>query len=332
MKALITGISGQTGSYMADLLYAKGYTVYGIIRRSSNFNTARLEPIDRFQLIQGDITDAGRICEIVNQIQPDELYHFAAQSHVKSGFDQPLYTQDSIVDGTLVLLEAVRHFSPGTKVYFAGSSEMFGNSYPDFKPVSPYGCAKLYGHYLCELYKQAYGLFIVSGFLFNHESPRRSPTFVSRKITYGLGKILAGKADKLILGNLDAKRDWGYAPEFCQAIYLLMHQEKPQNCEIGTGETRSIRDFIQEALNLTGLGWECIETDEKYTRPFELNTLCAHPEKYEWLGWTPKVKFKELVKIMVDADCGDYLHAKAIPGAETPEKPDQIPLSLLRPL
>lgn len=180
---------------------------------------------------------------------------------------------------------------------------MFGNSYPAFKPVSPYGCAKLYGYHLCELYQEAYGLKIVSGILFNHESPRRSPTFVSRKITYGLAKILRGEEKKLILGNLDAKRDWGYAPEYAEAIYLMMQQNPLQNCEIGTGETHSIREFVQEALDLTGLGWDVVETSEAYKRPFELNELKADPEKYAWLGWSPKVKFKELVKIMVEADC-----------------------------
>lgn len=309
MKALITGISGQTGSYMADLLIKKGYEVHGIIRRSSVFNTERLEPIDRFHLYQADVTDAGRISSLVHQIKPDEIYHFAAQSHVKSGFDQPLYTQSSIVDGTLTILEAIRNFSPATKLYYAGSSEMYGNSYPEFKPVSPYGCAKLYGHNLCELYKKAYGLFIVSGFLFNHESPRRSPTFVSRKITYGLGKILRGEETKLVLGNLDASRDWGYAPEYCEAIHLLMQQTiadwvLPRNCEIGTGETHTIREFVDEALRLTGLTWDVIECSDKYKRPFELDVLKADPSKYAWLGWEPRTKFYDLVRIMVEADCG----------------------------
>lgn len=302
MRALITGIGGQTGSYMADLLLSKGVEVHGIIRRSSNFNTQRIEPIDRFHLYQGDVTDSGRIAELVFKIKPDELYHFAAQSHVKSGFDQPLYTQSSIVDGTLNLLEAIRTFSPKTKFYYAGSSEMFGNSYPDFKPVSPYGCAKLYGYHLCELYKQAYGLYIVSGILFNHESPRRGITFVSRKITYGLARIKKGLQEKLVLGNLDASRDWGYAPEFVEAIWLLMQEYIPKNVEIGTGETHTIGEFVQEALKLTGLRWDVIEISDKYKRPFELNLLKADPSKYEWLGWKPKTKFKELVRIMVDAD------------------------------
>jgi GDPmannose 4,6-dehydratase len=240
--------------------------------------------------------------ELLHKIQPDELYHFAAQSHVKSGFDQPLYTQSSIVDGTLALLESIRNFSPKTKFYFAGSSEMFGNSYPDFKPVSPYGAAKLFGYHLCELYRQAYGLYIVSGILFNHESPRRGLTFVSRKITHGLAQIKKGKQDKLILGNLDASRDWGYAPEFVEAIYKLMQQPEPKNCEIGTGETHTIREFVDEALKLTGLSWDVIEVSDKYKRPFELDVLKADPAKYAGLGWKPKTKFHELVKIMVDAD------------------------------
>lgn len=301
--ALVTGITGQTGSYMADLLLRKGYEVHGIIRRSSNFNTERIEPIDRFHLYQGDTTDAGRMAELIHKIKPDELYHFAAQSHVKSGFDQPLYTQDSIVDGTLHILDGLRNFSRRTRFYYAGSSEMFGNSYPDFKPISPYGCAKLYGYHLCELYKEAYGLHIVSGILFNHESPRRGLTFVSRKITHGLGQILRGKQKKLVLGNLDAARDWGYAPEFCEAIWLLMQQKVPRNCEIGTGETHTIREFVDEALRLTRLGWDVIEISDKYKRPFELNRLQADPSKYEWLGWKPKTKFKDLVRIMIEEDC-----------------------------
>lgn len=311
---------------MADLLLEKGYDVHGIIRRSSNFNTSRIEPIGRFTLYQGDVTDALRMSELIHKIQPKEIYHFAAQSHVKSGFDQPLYTQESIVDGTLNLLESIRTFSPKTRLYYAGSSEMFGNSYPDFKPVSPYGCAKLYGYHLCELYKQAYGLYIVSGILFNHESPRRGITFVSRKITHGLAQIAAGKADKLILGNLDASRDWGYAPEFVEAIWLLMQQKHdgwkllspwhPNNCEIGTGETHTIREFVDEALKLTGLGWDVIELSDKYKRPFELDVLKADPKRYEWLGWKPKVKFKELVRIMVTAD----LELSGIRSQETAQK------------
>lgn len=242
------------------------------------------------------------MAELIHKIQPDELYHFAAQSHVKSGFDQPIFTQESIVDGTLSMLEAIRHFSSKTKFYYAGSSEMFGNSYPDFTPVSPYGCAKLYGHHLCELYKKAYGLYIVSGILFNHESPRRSPTFVSRKITYGLAKILKGESEKLVLGNLEARRDWGYAPDFVQAIWMLMQQKEPRTCEIGTGESHSVKEFLERALALTGLGYDVVEVDEKYKRPFELNELKADPTKYAWLGWSPTVRFEELVRIMVAAD------------------------------
>lgn len=308
MKALVTGINGQTGSYMAELLLEEGYEVHGVIRRSSTFNTGRIDQIlDLLTLYQGDTTDASRMSELIYKIQPTEVYHFAAQSHVKSGFDQPLYTQQSIVDGTLVLLEAIRHFAPHAKFYYAGSSEMFGNSYPDFKPVSPYGAAKLYGHHLCQLYKKAYGLFIVSGILFNHESPRRAPTFVSRKITYGLGKILRGEETKLVLGNLDASRDWGYAPEFCEAIYLLMQQREPRDCEIGTGETHTIREFVDEALRLTGLSWNVVKVSDRYKRPFELESLKADPSKYAWLAWKPKTKFKDLVRLMVKADCPAHL-------------------------
>lgn len=300
---------------MCDLLYSKGYEVHGIIRRSSNFNTQRIEPIDRFSLYQADVTDAMRMSELIYKIQPDELHHFAAQSHVKSGFDQPLYTQNSIIDGTLNLLEAIRNFSPRTRMYYAGSSEMFGNSYPDFKPVSPYGCAKLYGYHLCKLYRQAYKLDIRCGVLFNHESPRRGITFVSRKITHGLAQIRNSKATKLVLGNLDASRDWGYAPEFVEAIHKLMQYPEPRDIEIGTGETHTIREFVDEALKLTGLTWDVIELSDKYKRPFELDVLKADPSKYEWLGWKPKTKFKELVKIMVEAD---------LRGIESGERTDTV--------
>ena len=303
MRALITGIGGQTGSYMADLLLEKGYQVHGIIRRSSNFNTERLDPINRFVLYQGDVTDAARMAELIYKIQPEVLYHFAAQSHVKSGFDQPLYTQDSIVDGTLNILEAIRIFSPKTRLYYAGSSEMFGNSYPDYKPVSPYGCAKYYGHNLCTLYREAYGLWICAGTLFNHESPRRGLTFVSRKITYGLGRILSGQQDTITLGNLSAGRDWGYAPEFCQGIYLAMQEDAPRDVELSTGETHSIEEFAAAAFSVFGLDWKkYVRVSDKYKRPFELNTLKGDPERYAWLGWRPQVKFRELVRIMAEAD------------------------------
>lgn len=306
MKAFISGITGQDGSYLAELLLSKGYTVYGIIRRSSSPNTSRIDHIfDRLNLSYCDTTDSARISELIYKIQPDEVYQLACQSHVKVSFDQPLFTQDTIVDGTLNLLEAIRVFSPKSKFYYAGSSEQFGNSYPSFKPVSPYGCAKLYGHHLCELYKEAYGLYIVSGILFNHESPRRGLTFVSRKITHGLAQIKAGKQEKLVLGNLEASRDWGYAPEYCEAIWLLMQQPVSRNCEIGTGETHSIREFLIEALDLAGLPASCIELSDKYKRPFELNILKADPKKYEWLGWKPKTKFKDLVRIMMEADLGN---------------------------
>ncbi len=303
MRALISGITGQDGSYLAELLLWEGYEVHGLVRRSSSFNTSRIDAFfDRLHLHQADTTDALRISQLVHDIQPHEIYHLACQSHVKSSFDQPLFTQGTVVDGTLNLLEAIRIFSPHSKFYYAGSSEQFGNSYPDFKPVSPYGCAKLYSYHLCELYREAYKLFIVSGILFNHESPRRGLTFVSRKIARGVAMIAAGKQEKLVLGNLEAKRDWGYAPEFCEAIYLLMQQPVPRNCEIGTGETHSIREFVDEALKLCNLPWTVIETDAKYTRPFEVDVLKADPAKYAWLGWQPQVKFKELVKIMVEAE------------------------------
>lgn len=307
---------------MADLLLEKGYDVYGGIRRSSSPNSGRIDHIfDKLKLEYCDVTDAMSVSRLVNEIKPDELYNFAAQSHVKVSFSQPIFTESTIIDGTLNILEAVRNFSPHTKVYYASSSETFGNSYPDFKPVSPYGCAKLYGYHLCELYKEAYGLYIVSGILFNHESPRRGITFVSRKITKGLADIRHGKQEKLVLGNLDASRDWGYAPEFVEAIWLLMQQKHdglkllspwhPNNCEIGTGETHTIREFVEEALKLTGLDMSVVELSDKYKRPFELNLLKADPAKYAWLGWKPKTKFKELVRIMVEADMAGGERANA---------------------
>lgn len=302
MRALVVGITGQDGSYLAELLLSKGYEVYGFIRRSSSINTSRIDHIfDKLNLDYCDTTDSARISELIYKIQADEVYQLACQSHVKVSFSQPLFTQATIVDGTLNLLEAIRVFSPKSKFYYAGSSEQFGNSYPDFKPVSPYGCAKLYGYHLCQLYREAYGLDIKTGILFNHESPRRGITFVSRKITHTLAQIKAGKAKKLVLGNLDASRDWGYAPEFAEAIWMFMQTDR-HDVELGTGETHTIREFVDEALTLTGLPWSVVEVSEKYKRPFELDVLKADPTKYAWLGWKPKTKFKDLVKLMVDAD------------------------------
>lgn len=301
---------------MADLLLSKGYEVYGGIRRSSSPNSGRIDHIfDKLNLEYCDVTDAMSVSRLVNEIKPDELYNFAAQSHVKVSFSQPIFTESTIIDGTLNILEAVRNFSPRTKVYYASSSETFGNSYPDFKPVSPYGCAKLYGYHLCQLYRQAYKLDIRCGVLFNHESSRRGITFVSRKITHGLAQIKNSKATKLVLGNLDASRDWGYAPEFVEAIHKLMQYPEPRDVEIGTGETHTIREFVDEALKLTGLTWDVIEISNKYKRPFELDVLKADPTKYEWLGWKPKTKFKELVKIMVEAD---------LRGIESGERTDTV--------
>jgi GDPmannose 4,6-dehydratase len=318
--ALITGITGQDGSYLAELLLSKGYEVHGIMRRASVFNTERIDHIFQEQhrqnrrlfLHYGDLSDASNLNQLVKTIHPDEIYNLGAQSHVKVSFEIPEFTANVVALGTLRLLDAIRENKIKTKFYQAGSSEMFGDvleapqsETTPFNPASPYGAAKIFAHNLCKIYRDAYGMFICNGILFNHESPRRGKTFVTRKITIGIANILAGKADKIYLGNLDAKRDWGFAPEYVKAMWMMLQRQKPDDYVIATGETHSIREFLDEAFGLVGINsWKkYIGIDPKYYRPKEVNLLQGDASKAKkLLGWKPKVKFKELVKIMLKAD------------------------------
>jgi GDPmannose 4,6-dehydratase len=317
-RALITGITGQDGSYLAEFLLEKGYEVHGLIRRSSTFNTERIDhiyadphdPKAKLFLHYGDITDSGQLTNLIYNIQPDEIYHLAAQSHVRVSFDMPEFTGDVTGIGTTRLLESIRRSGIKTRFYQASSSEMFGDAPPPqneetpFRPRSPYSAAKVYAYWMVKNYREGYGMFAVNGILFNHESPRRGETFVTRKITRALARIKFGLQDKLFLGNLEAKRDWGYAPDFVEAMWLMLQQDVPDDYVIATGETHSVREFLEEAFGYTGL--DCkkyMEIDKRYFRPLEVEFLQGDASKArKKLKWEPKVKFKELVKIMVDAD------------------------------
>jgi GDPmannose 4,6-dehydratase len=318
-KALITGITGQDGSYLAELLLGRGYEVHGLIRRASTFNTGRVDHLYkdphisnvRLYLHYGDLTDTGNIEKLVNQIKPDEIYHLGAQSHVRVSFDMPEFTANADALGTLRILEAIKNSGLAIKFYNAASSEMFGSSLPPqnentvFHPRSPYAVAKVFSFHITQLYREAYGIFACNGILFNHESPRRGETFVTRKITRGIARIKAGLDNKIYLGNLDAKRDWGYSPDYVEAMHLMLSQEKPDDYIISTGETHTVREFLEESFEYAGLGdWhQYVETDPRYLRPAEVDVLMGDATKAkEKLGWQPKIKFKELVKIMVDAD------------------------------
>ena len=316
--AFITGVSGQDGSYLAEFLLAKNYQVHGLIRRSSSTNTWRLDdfyrgPEDRhpnFFLHYGDLADSSALARLVREIQPDEVYNLAAQSHVKVSFEMPEFTADVTGTGVLRLLEAVRMNSSSTRFYQASSSEMFGASPPPqsektpFHPRSPYSCAKAFAHMLCVNYRESYDMFAVSGILFNHESPRRGETFVTRKITRAAANIKAGKQDLLYLGNLDAKRDWGSAGDYVEAMWLMLQQDDPKDYVIGTGEARSVREFCDAAFSHLGLNWEdYVRYDERYERPAEVDYLLGDPTlAREELGWVPKVSFAQLVSMMVDSD------------------------------
>lgn len=320
-KAFVTGITGQDGSYLAELLLKKNYEVHGLIRRASTFNTDRInhlysdphEQATNLTLHYGDLSDATVLSSLLHKIQPDEVYHLGAQSHVKVSFDIPEYTTDITGLGTLRMLEAIRHTNPSIKFYQASSSEMFGNplspppynEMTPFNPQSPYGCAKVLAYHTTKNYRDAYGLFACNGILFNHESPRRGETFVTRKITRGIARIKAGLEKKLYLGNLDAKRDWGYAPEYVEAMWLMLQQDKPDDFVIATGETHSVKKFLEEAFCISGLGdWQnYVELDKRYVRPTEVHVLLGDATKAkEKLGWQPRVTFHELVKMMVGAD------------------------------
>ena len=317
-KALITGITGQDGSYLAELLLSKGYEVHGIIRRASTFNTGRISHIyvdphskkAKLFLHYGDIADAEQINNIIFNINPDEVYHLAAQSHVRVSFDIPEYTGNITALGATRILEAIRRSGKKIKFYQASSSEMFGSALPpqsettSFEPQSPYACAKLYSYWLTKNYRDGYGVFACNGILFNHESPRRGETFVSRKITRAVVNILAGKQDKLYLGNLEAKRDWGYAPEYAEMMWSILQQNKPDDYVTGTGESHSVQELVQEAFDYVGLKWKkYVSIDQRYFRPTEVSNLIADIRKVKKIfKWQPKVKFNDLIKIMIDAD------------------------------
>ncbi len=319
-KALITGITGQDGSYLVEFLLKKGYEVYGIIRRSSSFNTARIDhiyqdphiPDNRMKLVFGDLNDASSLNRILGDIKPDEIYNLGAQSHVRVSFDIPEYTAEVTGLGTIRLLDAMRESGlKGTKFYQASSSELFGKvqevpqrETTPFYPRSPYACAKLYAYWITVNYREAYDLFACNGILFNHESPRRGETFVTRKITMALARIKYGLQKKLYLGNLDSKRDWGFAGDYVEAMWLMLQQERPDDFVIATGETHSVKEFLEESFNYAGLDWkEFVEIDSRYFRPTEVELLIGDASKAKKaLNWEPKVKFKELVKMMVDAD------------------------------
>ena len=317
-KALITGVTGQDGSYLAELLLAKGYEVHGLIRRSSSINTARLDAIYRdphesgvhYFNHYGDLSDSVSLINLIRDLAPDEIYNLGAQSHVKVSFEIPEYTGDATGLGVARILEAIRASGVQTRFYQASSSEMFGAAPPPqsettpFHPRSPYAVAKLFGHWITVNYREAHGIFACSGILHNHESPRRGENFVTRKITRAVARVKAGLQDKLYLGNLDAKRDWGYAPEYVEAMWLMLQQDAPGDFVIATGESHSPREFCELAFACADLDWEqYVEIDPRYYRPSEVNALCGDASKARRvLGWEPKTRFAGLVRLMVDAD------------------------------
>ena len=317
-KALVTGVTGQDGSYLAELLLSKGYEVHGLIRRASSFNTARLDPIYRdphetgvrFLMHYGDLSDSGSLVNLIRELEPDEIYHLGAQTHVKVSFEIPEYTADATGMGTARMLEAIRASGVDTRFYQASSSEMFGASPPPqsettpFHPRSPYGVSKLFAYWFAVNYREAHGLFAANGILFNHESPRRGETFVTRKITRAVARIAAGIQDKLYLGNLHSKRDWGYAPEYVEAMWQMLQQDEPADYVVATGEAHTPQEFCELAFDRVGLDWErYVEVDEAYFRPSEVDHLLGDASRAkEAFGWEPRVRFPELVRIMVDAD------------------------------
>lgn len=318
-KALITGITGQDGSYLAEFLLGKGYEVYGVIRRSSSFNTARIDHLyqdphvqgARLRLVYGDLNDASSLASILDDIRPDEIYNLGAQSHVRVSFDIPEYTAEITALGTVRLLEAMRRLKLPAKFYQASSSELYGkvvetpqSEKTPFHPRSPYAAAKAYAFYITQNYREAYGMFACNGILFNHESPRRGETFVTRKITRAATRIKMGLQKKLYLGNLDAKRDWGFAGDYVEAMWLMLQQSEPRDYVIATGETHSVREFLDETFRLLELDWrEYVEHDPRYDRPAEVDLLLGDASLAKaTLGWQPRVDFKGLVKMMVESD------------------------------
>jgi GDPmannose 4,6-dehydratase len=311
-KAFITGITGQDGSYLAEILLEKDYDVYGMVRRSSSFNTARVDHIfNEIELVFGDLADGSVLNQLVRTIRPHEVYNLGAQSHVRVSFDVPEYTADVDAMGTLRLLDAIREEGVECRFYQASSSEMYGKvaqapqgEETPFHPRSPYGVAKVFGYWIARNYREAYGMYAVNGILFNHESPRRGPTFVTRKITRAVGAILRGEQDELRLGNLDAKRDWGYAKDYMEGAWRMLQADEPDDYVLATGETHSVQDFLDEAFGYAGLDWrEYVQIDPRYFRPAEVDLLIGdYSRAREKLGWEPTVRFQELVRMMVDAD------------------------------
>jgi GDPmannose 4,6-dehydratase len=330
-RALITGVTGQDGSYLAELLLGKGYEVHGLKRRASSFNTGRVDHIYedfhqagvRFFLHYADLTDGGSLAALLDDLQPEEIYNLGAQSHVKVSFEVPEYTADVTATGTLRLLEAIRRTGLACRFYQASSSEMFGSTPPPqnetspFHPRSPYGCAKVFAHHITVNYRESYGLHASSGILFNHESPRRGETFVTRKITRAVARIKLGLQQKLYLGSLEPRRDWGYAPDYVRAMWLMLQAEQPGDYAVGTGAMHSVREFAELAFAHAGLDWRaCVEVDPRYFRPAEVDVLCADASKARRvLGWEPTVTFEELVRLMVDADLA-AIEAELSGGAE----------------
>jgi GDPmannose 4,6-dehydratase len=321
-KALITGVTGQDGSYLAELLLSKDYEVHGTVRRSSSFNTGRVDhlyrdPHDegvRFFLHFVDMNDPLSLVRLLERVKPDEIYNLAAQSHVRLSFDMPEYTAETVGLGTLRLLEALREAQLPVRFYQAGSSEMFGaspapqNEQTIFQPQSPYAAAKAFAHWVTKQYREGYGLFACNGILFNHESPRRGGTFVTRKVTSTVAEIVAGKAEHLFLGNLTAKRDWGFAPEFVEAMWLMLQADQPDDYVVATGEMHSVEELVDTAFALVGRNWkDYVRFDERYLRPNEVDELCGDASKArEKLGWAPKTTFKDLVRIMLEHDLRDH--------------------------
>jgi GDPmannose 4,6-dehydratase len=311
-KAFITGITGQDGSYLAEILLEKGYEVFGMIRRSSSFNTARIDHIfGDIELVFGDLSDGSALNQLMRTIRPDEVYNLGAQSHVRVSFDIPEYTADTDAMGTLRLLDAIREEGVHARFYQASSSEMFGKAREipqteetPFHPRSPYGVSKVFSYWITRNYREAYGMFAVNGILFNHESPRRGPTFVTRKITRAVGAILRGEQSELRLGNLESKRDWGYAKEYMEGAWQMLQADEPDDFVLATGETHTVAEFLAEAFGHADLDWrDYVQIDERYYRPAEVDVLIGDYSKAKAkLGWEPNVRFKELVQMMVDAD------------------------------
>ena len=335
-RALITGITGQDGSYLAELLLGQGYEVHGLIRRASTFNTSRIDHLyrdpheqdARLYLHYGDLSDGARLVTLLREIDPDEVYNLAAQSHVRVSFDEPEHTGNTTGLGSMRLLEAVRMSGVECRYYQASSSEMFGAAPPPqdestpFHPRSPYGVAKVYAYWATRNYREAYGLFAVNGILFNHESPRRGETFVTRKITRAIARIKAGLDDHVYMGNLDAVRDWGYAPEYVEGMWRMLQADEPDDYILATGTSLSVREFLEEAFGHAGLDWEqYVRFDERYLRPSEVDALCGDPGKAErLLGWRPKVDGRQLAQIMVDADIEALAH-EGSPWIDRPDLP-----------